>query len=139
MPSQTQICCWRFLKARRLSTKFYMGNEALNGLENSKCTACISLLISFNYLILYGNVIVPFILIALADEVVEVNIEGKVIACEDNQSACDLLKEENRVDFNNFVLMVNSGMLIYSMICELIVVCTSLKPTNTSCNSYLLC
>ena len=89
MPSHTQICCWRFLKSRRLSTKFYIGNETLNGLEKSKLTTCISLLISFNYLVLYAVVIVPFVLIALADEVVEVEIEGETIACELEQASCD--------------------------------------------------
>ena len=82
MPSQTQICCWRFLRSRRLSTKFYTGNETLNALEKSKITFCISLLISFNYLVLYAVIIVPFILISIAEEVIEVTIEGEVIACE---------------------------------------------------------
>ena len=140
MPSQTQICCWRFLRSRRLSTKFFLGNETLNGLEKSKCTVCISMLISFNYLILYCNVIVPFVMIVMADEVTSVkDIDGNDIACEDDHAACDLVIEENRVDFNFLVLMINAGMLIYSMICELVVVCTALKPTNTSCNSYLFC
>lgn len=65
MPSYTQICCWRFLKARRQSTKFYTGKDTLEKLEKSKLTYCISLLISFNYLVLYAVVIVPFILISL--------------------------------------------------------------------------
>ena len=116
-----------------------MGEETLNNLEKSKCTVCVGLLISFNYIILYSNVIVPFIMIATADEVVDVQIDGKTISCEDNQSACDEVIEENRLAFNMFVLICNSGMLIYSLVCELIIVCISLKPTHTNCNTYLLC
>ena len=108
-------------------------------LEQSKKTVCISLLISFNYLVLYTVVIVPFILISLQEEVVEVTIDGQVVTCEDDQEACDEKIDENRVNFNNFVLMVNAGVLVYFLLCELFVVCTSLTPTNTSCNSYLLC
>jgi len=116
-----------------------VGNDALTKLEKSKLTACISLLISFNYLVLYAVIIVPFILISLQEEVVEVTIDGVSIACEDDQDACGEVEDENRVNFNNFVLMVNAGVLIYFMACELFVVCFNLKPTNTKCNSYLLC
>ena len=35
--------------------------------------------------------------------------------------------------------MCNAGVLVYTMICECIVVCISLKPTNTKCSSYLAC
>lgn len=35
--------------------------------------------------------------------------------------------------------MVNAGILIYFMSCELFVVCKNLEPTNTKCNSYLCC
>ena len=35
--------------------------------------------------------------------------------------------------------MTNAAVLVYFMVCELFVVCSSLKPTNTKCNSYLLC
>ena len=53
-------------------------------MEQSKKTAFISLLISFNYLVLYAVVIVPFILISLQEEVVEVTIDGKIVTCEDD-------------------------------------------------------
>lgn len=139
MPSRTQICCWRFLKARRLSTKYYMGKETLEKLEKSKMTVCFSLLISFNYVLLYAVIIVPFVLIATRKEVLEVTIDGEKISCEDNQEACDVEIEQGRVDFNNFVLMVNAGILVYFLLTEVLVVCSSLKPTNTHCNSYLCC
>ena len=35
--------------------------------------------------------------------------------------------------------MTNAAVLIFFLLCELFVVCSSLKPTNTKCNSYLLC
>lgn len=35
--------------------------------------------------------------------------------------------------------MVNGGVLFYSMLCESLIICVSLKPTNTKCNSYLIC
>ena len=116
-----------------------MGIETLTMMEYSKKTVCISLLISFNYLVLYTVVIVPFILISLQEEVVEVTIDGQVVTCEDDQEACDEKIDENRVNFNNFVLMVNAGVLVYFLLCELFVVITNLTPTKTSCNSYLLC
>ena len=67
MPSYTQVACWRFLRARRLSTKFYTGNDTLMRMEKSGCTKCVSLLISINYLALYAVVIVPFILISMQE------------------------------------------------------------------------
>jgi len=63
MPNYTQVCCWRFLRSRRLSTKFFTGEDSLIGIENSGYSVFVSLLISFNYLILYAVVIVPFVLI----------------------------------------------------------------------------
>lgn len=35
--------------------------------------------------------------------------------------------------------MVNGAVLVYSMLCELVVVCATLKATDTRCNTYLLC
>ena len=64
LPSYTQVCCWRFLRSRRLSTKFYTGEDSMVSMENSGYSVFVSLLISFNYLILYAVVIVPFVLIA---------------------------------------------------------------------------
>lgn len=37
------------------------------------------------------------------------------------------------------VLFINAGVLIYAMLCEIIIVGVSLKPSNTKCNSYLVC
>ena len=52
---------------------------------------------------------------------------------------CDKKTEEARVDFNNFVLLINAIVLFYSMMCESIIICINLKPSNASCGSYLLC
>ena len=131
--------CWRFLRARRQTTKFHQGNESLNSLEKSSYTSFVSLLISINYLMLYAVVIVPFVLIMLSEDVEEISIDGVLVLCESNQEACDAKIEENRVSFNNFILMINGGVLIYSMLCESFIICMILKPTNTKCNSYLLC
>lgn len=102
-------------------------------------TTFVSLLISFNYLVLYAVIIVPFVLISLQDEVESVVLNGEKVACELNQAACDTLEDENRVSFNNSVLMVNLVVLVYFLICELLVVCCNLRPTNTKCNSFLCC
>ena len=97
------------------------------------------MLISFNYLLLYAVVIVPFVLISLQEEIETVEVDGQEVSCEVDPDACDEKREQNRVDFNNFVLIINAGVLVYSMICEGVIILNSLKPTNTHCNSYLLC
>jgi len=35
--------------------------------------------------------------------------------------------------------MINAIVLIYSMMCETVIVCKNLKPSNTRCNTYLAC
>ena len=84
------------------------------------------MLISFNYLILYAVVIVPFVLILMQDEVESIEINGVFVNCETNQDACAVKEEEKQVNFNNFILMVNAGVLFYSMLCETIIICVSL-------------
>ena len=103
------------------------------------CTSFISLLISINYLLLYAVVFVPIGMIVTAEEVETISVDGVMVYCEDRAEACEFQIEEDRVSFNNFVLMCNAGVLVYTMICECIVVCISLKPTNTKCSSYLAC
>ena len=139
IPSYTQISCWRFLRARRKSHHFHTGPDALNGLEKSSCTSLVKWLISFNYLLLYAVVIVPFVLILLHEEVEVVEVDGVLVSCEDNKEACEDKEAEFYTELNAFVLAVNAGVLVYSVICELAVVCSSIKATNTKCNSYLLC
>ena len=139
MPSYTQICCWRFLSARRQSVKFYMSHETLDFFERSGCSVFTGLLISFNYLLLYAVVIVPFVLVLTSEEVESITVDGELVFCEDDRHACDEKEEENRVNFNNFVLLVNAAVLVYSMLCELVIICTSLSPSDTRCNSYLAC
>lgn len=139
MPSYTQICCWRFLRARRSSTKFFTGNETLDKVEKTSCTSCINFLISFNYLALYAVVIVPFVLISMREDITEIESEGVTYSCEDSPELCELEELEARAAFNNFVLMINGGFLIFSMLCETIIICIILKPTGTKCNSYLIC
>ena len=139
MPSYTQICCWRFLSARRQSAKFYMSRETLEFFEKSGCSVFTGLLISFNYLLLYAVVIVPFVLVLTSEEVESITVDGEVVFCEVDRHACDEKEEENRVNFNNFVLLVNAAVLVYSMLCELVIICTSLSSSDTRCNSYLAC
>ena len=88
---------------------------------------------------LYAVVFVPIILTIMKKEVETITINGVEVDCSENAAACDTEEEENRDAFNSFVLMVNGGVLVYSMLCELVVVCATLKPTNTKCNTYLLC
>ncbi len=141
MPTYTQVCCWRFLRSRKLSGKFYTGKETLHGLEKSSYTGFVSLLISFNYIALYANVILPFVLIMLKEDVESITVDGKEVSCleEANEDICSTKEEENQVAFNNMVLMINLGVLTYSLICESVIICMSLKPTNTKCNSYIIC
>jgi len=72
MPSYTQVMCWRFLRARRLSTKFHASKDSLMVLEKSGCQVFVSLLISLNYLMLYAEIIVPFILLIMQEETVTI-------------------------------------------------------------------
>lgn len=139
MPTSTQVCCWRFLRARKSSTKFYTGKDTLHALEKSSYTGAVSLLISVNYIAMYANVIVPFVMIMIKDEVKSVVVEGEEIFCDEDPDVCAFEKELSQKSFNNFVLLCNMGVLAYSLICESIVICMSLKPTNTKCNSYIIC
>ena len=139
MPSYMQVCCWRFLRSRRLSNKFYTGNDALYKIESKGSSLFVSLLISFNYLMLYSVVIIPFVLIATLEDIEEIEVDGEMIPCDDMPDACDSKAELARVDFNNLVLLINAMMLLYSVICETVIICINLKPTKTSCNSYLVC
>jgi hypothetical protein len=129
------------MRSRKLSGKFYTGEDTLHGLEKSSYTGFVSLLISFNYISLYAIVIVPFVMIMLKDDVETITVDGVEVSCQDDENAevCTLKEEENQVAFNNFVLMINLGVLTYSLICESIIICMSLKPTNTKCNSYIIC
>ena len=99
----------------------------------------MSVLISINYLMLYAICIVPIILTIMKEDVETIEIDGKVVDCSVDQATCDAKEEENRDSFNSFVLMVNGAVLVYSMLCELVVVCATLKATDTRCNTYLLC
>ena len=140
MPSYMQVCCWRFLRSRRASTKFFTSNQTLKSIEKSGYSVFVSLLISFNYIMLYSVVIVPFVLIATQEEIQVIeDIEGNTKSCSDVPDECALAKEESLEEFNNFVLMINGGVLIYSAICETIIVCMNLKASNTKCGSYLIC
>lgn len=80
------------------------------------------MLISLNYLTLYAVVIVPFVLLIMHDKVEDEEVE-----------------EAWRLEFNTMVLLINAGVLLYAMLCEIIIVSISLKPSNTKCNSYLVC
>jgi len=59
--------------------------------------------------------------------------------CSEHPEDCALAKVEARIEFNDFVLMINALVLIYSMVCETVIICTNLKPSNTKCGSYLIC
>ena len=116
-----------------------MSHETLEFFEKSGCSVFTGLLISFNYLLLYAVVIVPFVLVLTSEEVESITVDGQLVFCEDDRHACDAKEEENRDNFNNFVLLVNAAVLVYSMLCELVIICTSLTPSDTRCNSYLAC
>lgn len=139
LPSCMQVCCWRFLRSRRLSTKFYTGNDAILNMENSAYSVFVSLLISFNYLILYAVVIVPFVLIAKQEDIETILVDGEEVPCQAIPLKCEDKTEQERIEFNNIVLLLNAGVLIYSMMCESIIICINLKPSNTKCGSYLVC
>ena len=100
---------------------------------------CVGLLISFNYLVLYAVVIVPFVLIAMKEKYETVLVDGVEVPCEEAEGLCEEQEELDRVDFNNFVLLVNGAMLFYSVLCESIILCKTLKPAGAKCNSYLIC
>ena len=97
------------------------------------------MLISFNYLMLYAVVIVPFVLIATQEDVETIELDDIEFSCDDMPDECALMAEEARIDFNNIVLLINMMVLIYSMICETIIICMNLKAANTHCGSYLVC
>ena len=139
LPSYTQVCCWRFLRSRRQSTKFYTGENAFQNIETSGYSVTVSMLISFNYLMLYAVVIVPFVLIATQEDLETIELDDKEFSCDDKPDECALMAEEARIDFNNIVLLINMMVLIYSMICETIIICINLKAANTHCGSYLVC
>lgn len=124
--------CWRFLKSRRTAVKFHTGNQTLEKLEASAFQVCVSLLISLNYLVLYAVVIVPFVLLIMHDPDAECAAEGVGADCSEKE-------EQWRIEFNTKVLLINAGVLIYAMICEIVIVLINLKPSNTKCNSYLVC
>ena len=88
LPSLTQVACWRFLRARRLSTKFFTGEVTLHSMEKSKFNVCVGLLISFNYLVLYAVVIVPFVLIANKEDLETIVIDVEERLCLDVPEAC---------------------------------------------------
>ena len=99
----------------------------------------MSLLISFNYLLLYSVLIVPIVLIQLQEEVLFVMKDKQIKWCDEpeNDEICNEVIQERRLEFNNFVLLINGGVLVYCMLCEIILVASLLRPTNTSCSSYL--
>jgi len=75
--------CWRFLRSRKVSTKFYTSSASLIAFEKSGCQPCVSVLISLNYMIIYAVVIVPFVMLALQKKVTSITVNGKEINCED--------------------------------------------------------
>ena len=66
IPTCKQVCCWRLLRARRLSHRFHTSEDSLQAFEKSKYQNFISILISVNYIILYAVLLYPFILILQA-------------------------------------------------------------------------
>ena len=64
IPTCKAVCCWRLLRARRLSHRFHTSNESLLAFEKSKYQNFVSILISVNYIILYTVLLYPFVLIA---------------------------------------------------------------------------
>ena len=131
MPSYMQVCCWRFLRSRRVTTKFYTSETTLKSIEKSGYSVCVGLLISFNYLILYAVVIVPFVLIATKEEIQTIEVDGVEYACDDKPDDCSEAKDEAMVKFNDFVLMINAAVLFYSAICESVIICINLRASNT--------
>ena len=104
-------------------------------------------LISINYIILYGVLLYPFVLIAqekLAgdeedtcvygmDEAGECLTEGDTMPVEAEE------QEKKGLDFNEIMLIVNGGVLLYQLICELIMIAAMKGKAKLSCcNQYLL-
>jgi hypothetical protein len=83
MPTYTQVMCWRFLRARHLSTKFHASKESLMVLEKSGCQVFVSLLISINYIMLLTEIIVPFVLLIMREEILTIEFEGNMVSCEE--------------------------------------------------------
>ena len=76
----------------------------------------------------------------LSEEVTSITVDGVEVPCDAaNQDACDAEEEQRREDFSNLVLLANMGVLALTMICELLIICCNMRPSNTRCNAYLFC
>ena len=152
IPTCKQVCCWRLLRARRLSHRFHASDESLLAFEKSKYQGFIAILISVNYLILYTVLLYPFVLIAQ---------EKLFGGTEDEEDTCTIGKntdgtcmqegqtmpkpesedttESGALTFNEIMLIVNGGVLLYQLICELIMIAVQKNRAKMSCcNQYLL-
>ena len=129
IPTCKQVCCWRLLRARRRSHRFHASQESLTAFEKSKYQSFVSILISVNYFILYGVLLYPFLLIAQekwfndAEEscIYGVDEAGECLTEDDTMPVEDLQKESG-LTFNEIMLIVNGGVLLYQLICELIMI-----------------
>lgn len=121
LPSCKQVCCWRFLRARRTANRFHTSVKSLEAFEKAKNQACISILLIFNYLMLYCVALAPFALIfmrAEGSEALEELSEEVVVPeapveelCEGEP--CPTAEDEFMAMFNNIMLLVNAAVLFY--------------------------
>lgn len=83
---------------------FYTGEDAIRNIEMNSYSVFVSLLISFNYLILYAVVIVPFVLIADHEDIETIVVDGEKFSCDIMPKDCEEATQIARIDFNNLVL-----------------------------------
>ena len=149
IPTCKQVCCWRLLRARKLSHRFQASDESLNAFEKSKYQNFISVLISVNYLILYGVLLYPFVLI-LQDKITGESEEDACVYGANEDGTCmtegenilqglQLEEQNSGLTFNEVMLIVNGGVLLYQLICELIMIAVQRRHAKLACcNQYLL-
>ena len=63
LPTCKQVCCWRLIRARKRTQEFHTSIDGLVAFEKSKYQHFVALLMTLNYLLLYGVALAPFILI----------------------------------------------------------------------------
>ena len=118
------------MRARTQATQFYVSENSLERLEKSKCQTFISVLISVNYLALYIVILLPFYLI-FKERLKDTNYSKELNACLDegkSQLDCeDLVNHEevktvSALQQNAEIGVINIAVLLYSLLCELIMI-----------------
>ena len=105
------------------------------------------MLISFNYLALYVVILFPFVLIFKKRFHDATNLSDEQLECiqhDDTEGVCaDYVSTEHEsvsaLQYNVTMAIVNLSVLVYSLLCEFIMIIVQKKYATISlCNSYLL-